>query len=84
MNVKKLYIIYLKKRLYKPYTIKTPCVTADYASLNLHIDYAVFQVDDFENYDIALGKLTSKEENKQWEILETKQLIDWINGNDNQ
>ncbi len=73
----------LKKRGFINHTIKTPCVTADYASLNLHIDYAVFQVDDFENYDIALGKLNSKEENKQWKYSETKQLIDWINGNDN-
>lgn len=73
----------LEKRGFKNHKIKTPCVTADYASLNLHIDYAVFQVDDFESYDMALGKTNSKDENKKWEYSESKQLIDWINGNDN-
>lgn len=73
----------LEKRGFKNHKIKTPCVTANYASLNLHIDYAVFQVDDFDSYDIALGKINSKDENKKWEYSESKQLIDWINSNDN-
>ncbi|MDN5109559.1 nucleotidyltransferase [Aliarcobacter butzleri] len=83
VKCKKIIYDILEKRGFKNHKIKTPCVTADYTSLNLHIDYAVFQVDDSENYDIALGKLNSKEENKEWEYSESKQLIDWINGNDN-
>ena len=73
----------LENRGFKNHKIKTPCITADYSSLNLHIDYAVFQVNDFEEYDIALGKANSSTENKRWEHSESQELIDWINSNTN-
>lgn len=63
--------------------IKTPCVTADYVSLDLHIDYAVYQVDDNDTYSIALGKKQSNKENKKWEYSELKEFINWINGSEN-
>ncbi len=83
VDCKKDILEVLENRGFINSKIKTPCVTADYVSLDLHIDYAVYQVDDSDTYSIALGKKQSSLENKKWEYSELKEFIDWINGSEN-
>lgn len=83
VECKKVIHEVLEKRGFKNHKIKTPCVTADYTTLDLHIDYAVYQVDDFDGLQIGLGKEHSKPENKKWEDSESKKFIAWINSDEN-
>lgn len=69
----------LTKRSFKNRKIKKPCVTADYSSTNLHIDYTIYTRDCSGNYKLAVGKLGSSAENKEWSPSDPKGLIDWIN-----
>ncbi|OOV87853.1 nucleotidyltransferase domain-containing protein [Oceanospirillum linum] len=69
----------LKKRSFKNPKVKKPCVTADYLSINLHIDYTIYTRDSSGNYKLAVGKLGSLAENKEWSPSDPKGLIDWIN-----
>jgi hypothetical protein len=68
----------LTKRSFKDPRVKKPCVTADYTSTNLHIDYIVYQLSN-ENYSLAVGKIGSSSENKEWSPSDPKGLSEWIN-----
>lgn len=73
----------LVKRGFKNPLIKTPCVTASYVNLKLHIDYAIYSIDELDNYYVAIGKKHSLEKNKEWMYSESKELITWINSSFN-
>lgn len=68
---------------FKEPKIKKPCVTADYKNKPIHIDYPIYRVDDFGNYELAVGKETSDENNRSWDEADPKQLLDWITSNKN-
>ena len=76
---KKVILAVLENRGFKNAKIKNPCVTADYSSLKLHIDYPVYREDDYGKMELAIGKVSSLEENRKWESAEPKGLIDWVN-----
>jgi len=80
--VKKLVLKILEKRGFKNALIKKPCVTADYMNLNLHIDIVIYRQRG-DQYELAVGKLTSSSENRVWSSAEPKKLIEHIN-NSNQ
>ena len=78
IEVKKLVLKVLEKRGFKNAKIKKPCVTADYMNLNLHIDIVIYRRCG-EQYELAVGKLNSKAENRVWSPAEPKKLIEHIN-----
>ncbi|MEM7419080.1 MAG: nucleotidyltransferase [Pseudomonadota bacterium] len=78
VEVKKLVLQVLEKRGFKNAIIKKPCVTADYKNLNLHIDIVVYRRRG-DKYELAVGKLNSSEENREWFPAEPKRLIEHIN-----
>lgn len=78
VEVKKLVCSVLEKRGFKHAKIKMPCVTADYASLNLHIDIVVYRKSG-DNYELAVGKRNSGDAVKEWSLSDPKGLIDNIN-----
>jgi len=82
LNPKKLILDILTKRNFKDPRIKKPCVTADYLSTNLHIDYIVYQRTG-GSYSLAVGKLGSSSENKEWSPSDPKGLSEWVNSCDN-
>lgn len=83
---KKIIKEVLEKRSFKDPKIKKPCVTADYKSINLHIDYTVYKKDTsfFGNdiYYLAVGKNGSSDEHKEWSESDQKGLIEWIDSVD--
>lgn len=68
---------------FKEPKIKKPCVTADYKSKPIHIDYPIYRVDNSDNYKLAVGKENSDENNRSWDGADPKGLIDWITSNTN-
>ena len=68
----------LEKRGFKNAKIKRPCVTADYASENLHIDFPVYKKSGGQHY-LAVGKKNSDENNREWSAADPRGLIDWVN-----
>ena len=76
----------LDKRNFKDPRIKKPCVTADYKSTNLHIDYTVYQKETSffgdDTYYLAVGKNGSSDEHKEWSEADQKGLIEWIDSVD--
>lgn len=78
VKVKKIVLKVLEDRGFKNAKIKRPCVTADYASLKLHIDIPVYREDN-GSYQLAVGKKNSTDENKFWSDSDPKGLKDWIN-----
>ena len=82
LEPKKLILDILTKRSFKDPRVKKPCVTADYLSTNLHIDYIVYQRKG-ENYSLAVGKLNSATESQEWSPSDPKGLSSWINSPDN-
>lgn len=78
VKVKKLVLKVLEDRGFKNAKIKKPCVTADYASLSLHIDIPLYRERNGV-YELAVGKINSKDENKKWSNSDPKGLRDWIN-----
>ncbi|MBM96083.1 MAG: nucleotidyltransferase [Oceanospirillaceae bacterium] len=80
IKLKEVVLDVLKKRNFKNPKVKKPCVTADYLSINLHIDYTIYTLDSLGNYKLAVGKLGSSENNKEWSPSDPKGLIEWING----
>ena len=72
---KALYV--LEKRGFKNARIKRPCVTADYASDNVHIDFIVYKRWGDQHY-LAVGKKNSDENNREWSIADPLGLMDWI------
>lgn len=63
--------------------VKNPCVTADYTSKPLHIDYPIYRVDEFEGYQLAVGKENSDQAKKIWDSSDPKGLVNWITSNTN-
>ncbi|WP_419533399.1 SMODS domain-containing nucleotidyltransferase [Endozoicomonas sp.] len=76
----------LEDRNFKESKIKKPCITADYQSLNLHIDYTVYRLDTCpwlgDSYELAVGKEGSDNNNKEWSPSDPKGLIGWIDDAD--
>ena len=68
----------LEDRGFKNALIKKPCVTADYASDNVHIDYPTYKKSG-KDYYLAVGKKNSDENNREWGIADPIGLRDWIN-----
>ena len=68
----------LEKRGFKNAKIKKPCVTADYQSDNVHIDFAIYKKNSDQHY-LAVGKKNSDENNREWSASDPRGLIDWVN-----
>lgn len=68
----------LEDRGFKNATIKKPCVTADYASDNVHIDFPIYKKSGNQHY-LAVGKKNSDENNRSWSNADPRGLIDWVN-----
>lgn len=82
---KKIIKQVLEKRNFKEPRIKKPCVTADYLSINLHIDYTVYKKQSSisaDTYYLAVGKEGSDEDNKEWSEADQKGLITWLDSLD--
>ena len=62
---------------FKNAKIKKPCVTADYASDNVHIDFIVYKRSGGQHY-LAVGKKNSDEQNREWSVADPLGLIAWI------
>lgn len=73
----------LTKHGFKTSKIKKPCVTADYQNNDFHIDLVVYSKSFFGNYQLAVGKEFSDENNRSWDTSEPKELIDWIKSKEN-
>jgi len=81
---KKVIKSVLKKHGFKTPLIKKPCVTADYESKPIHLDYTVYKKLSWcGGYELAIGKEQSNEDNKYWDESEPKELLEWINNNVN-
>ena len=68
----------LEDRGFKNAKIKKPCVTADYASDNVHIDFIVYKRWGDQHY-LAVGKKNSETHNREWSAADPLGLIAWIN-----
>ena len=75
---KKRALDVLQDRGFKNAKIKKPCVTADYASDNVHIDFVVYKRSGDQHY-LAVGKENSDENNREWSTADPHGLTDWIN-----
>ena len=74
---KKKALDVLEDRGFKNAKIKKPCVTADYASDNVHIDFIVYKRLGDQHY-LAVGKKNSDEHNREWSAADPLGLIAWI------
>jgi len=72
----------LVARGFKNSKIKKPCVTADYSSLNLHIDFPVYRHGFILEHRLAVGRRNSDEDNREWASSDPQGLIDWVNNRD--
>lgn len=77
---KKKVLDVLENRGFKNARIKKPCVTADYASDNVHIDFIIYKLQN-QQYLLAVGKANSDENNREWSEADPHGLTDWINRN---
>lgn len=75
---KKKALEVLESRGFKNAKIKKPCVTADYAGDNVHIDLIIYKRSGDEHW-LAVGKRNSDEYNREWSGNDPLGLIDWIN-----
>ena len=75
---KKKALDVLEDRGFKNAKIKMPCVTADYASDNVHIDFIIYKRWGDE-YHLAVGKKNSDEDNREWSAADPHGLIESIN-----
>jgi len=75
---KKKILNVLENRGFKNAKIKKPCVTADYVSDNVHIDFIVYKRWYSQLY-LAVGKENSDENNREWSISDPHGLTNWIN-----
>lgn len=75
---KKTALDVLESRGFKNAKIKKPCVTADYASANVHIDFPIYKRSSQQDY-LAVGKENSDENNREWSGADPQGLIEWIN-----
>ena len=74
---KKKALDVLENRGFKNAKIKKPCVTADYASDNVHIDFIVYKRSGDQHY-LAVGKKNSDEHNREWSAADPLGLLAWI------
>ena len=74
---KKTALDVLENRGFKNAKIKKPCVTADYASDNVHIDLIIYKKSEDQHY-LAVGKKNSDENNREWAIADPLGLMEWI------
>lgn len=77
---KKLKEVLVSRNLKNP-KIKTPCVTAQYykdGEKKFHIDYPIYKVDSYGKYFLAIGKETSNDDNTEWQEVEIKEFIKWV------
>ncbi|ABZ76356.1 conserved hypothetical protein [Shewanella halifaxensis HAW-EB4] len=74
---KKVVLDVLEKRGFKNAKIKKPCVTADYKSENLHIDFPIYRNNN-GTLELAVGKANSNQDNREWAISDPKGLRSWI------
>ncbi|EGS9652838.1 nucleotidyltransferase [Salmonella enterica] len=72
----------LEDRGFKNAKIKKPCVTADYKADDLHIDIPIYRKYDNGQYELAVGKKHSTEDNREWARSAPRELIDWVNNYD--
>ncbi len=75
---KKKALVVLEDRGFKNAKIKKPCVTADYAGDNVHIDLIIYKRSGDEHW-LAVGKKNSDEDNREWSESDPLGLIEWIN-----
>ncbi|WP_415912172.1 SMODS domain-containing nucleotidyltransferase [Neptuniibacter sp. QD37_11] len=78
VDPKKVVFDVLEKRGFKNAKIKKPCVTANYSSENLHIDFPIYRKKADGTYELAVGKRNSDEENREWSESDPKGLKSWI------
>lgn len=78
VDPKKETLEVLKNRGFKNAKIKKPCVTADYAADNVHIDLVIYKKSNQQHF-LAVGKKNSDENNREWSGADPLGLIDWIN-----
>tara|TARA_R110002049_G_scaffold20717_2_gene75866 strand:- start:3498 stop:4532 length:1035 start_codon:yes stop_codon:yes gene_type:complete len=71
----------LENRGFKNAKIKMPCVTADYASESVHIDYPLYKV-SLTQYHLAVGKKNSGATSRIWSGADPHGLIEWIRRRD--
>lgn len=83
VDPKKIVKNVLLEHGFKEPKIKKPCVTADYKNKPIHIDYPIYRVDDSDNYQLAVGKENSDENNRSWSETDPKELLDWITSEKN-
>ncbi|MEH6651144.1 MAG: nucleotidyltransferase [Motiliproteus sp.] len=83
VDPKKVALDVLDKRGFKNAKIKKPCVTADYSSENLHIDFPIYQKTANDRYELAIGKRNSDENNREWSESDPKGLKSWVKDNSN-
>jgi len=81
VDPKKVVLRVLEKRGFKNAKIKKPCITADYLSENLHIDFTVYRRFGESTYQLAIGKYNSDENNREWSGSDPKGLKSWIKNN---
>ena len=74
---KKKALDVLENRGFKNAKIKKPCVTADYASDNVHIDFIIYKRSG-DQYYLAVGKKNSDEDNREWSFADPLGLMEWI------
>ena len=74
---KKTALDVLEDRGFKNAKIKNPCVTADYASENVHIDFIVYKRAG-DQHCLAVGKKNSDEDNREWSAADPLGLLEWI------
>ena len=75
---KKKSLDVLERRGFKNAKIKKPCVTADYASDNVHIDLIVYKRSGDQQFYLAVGKKNSDENNREWSACDPLGLIEWV------
>ena len=78
---KKKALRVLEDRGFKNAKIKKPCVTADYLSDNIHIDFIIYKRSGDQHW-LAVGKKNSDEENREWSACDPLGLLEWINDTD--
>ncbi|EOD6839713.1 cyclic GMP-AMP synthase DncV-like nucleotidyltransferase [Salmonella enterica subsp. enterica serovar Newport] len=72
----------LEARGFKNAKIKKPCVTADYKADDLHVDIPIYRKYENGQYELAVGKKHSDENNREWSRSAPHELIDWVNNYD--
>ncbi|KZN60837.1 nucleotidyltransferase domain-containing protein [Pseudoalteromonas luteoviolacea] len=81
IEIKKVIKDVLKNHGFSEPKIKKPCVTADYKSKPIHIDYVVFR-EEGDVIELAVGKENSSEDNRKWDKNDPDGLQDWLTWKD--